>query len=46
MQQNYGSKRDVPDHRDLIRMYGTGEIPSDTKHGLLKYIGHVMTMAG
>ena len=34
MQQNYGSKSDVPDHRDMIRMYGAGEIPSNTKHGL------------
>ena len=41
MQQNYGSKCDVPDHRDMIRMYVAGEIPSNTKHGLVKYFHHV-----
>ena len=41
MQQNYGSKCDVPDHRDRIRTYVAGEIPSNTKHGLVKYIHHV-----
>ena len=37
----HGSKHDIPDRRDVIRMYGLGEIPSDTKHDLVKYISHV-----
>ena len=46
MQRNYGSKRDVPDHRDVIRTYGTGEKPSDKKHDLIKYISHVYNQGG
>ena len=46
MQQNYGSKRDFPDHRDMIRTYSAGEIPSNTKHGLVKYIHHVYDQGG
>ena len=41
MQQYFGGKRDVPDDRDVIRTYGAGERPSDTKHDLIKYISHV-----
>ena len=46
MQQNYGSKRGIPDHRDMIRMYGAGEITSNTKHGLVKYIHRVYDQGG
>ena len=41
MQRYFGGKRDVPDDRDVIRTYGAGERPSDTKHDLIKYISHV-----
>ena len=46
MQKNYGSKRDVPDHRDMIRTYSAGEITSYTKHDLVKYIHHVSDQGG
>ena len=39
--KDLGCKRSVPDHRDMIRMYGAGEIPSNTNHSLVKYIHHV-----
>ena len=45
MQQNYGSKCDVLDHRDMIRMCGAGEIPSNPKHGLVKCVHHVYDQA-
>ena len=44
MQRNYGSKRDVSDHRDLIKRYG--ERPSDKKHDLVRYIHHVYDQGG
>ena len=40
------SKRGVPDHRDMIRTYGAGQIPSNTKHGLVKYIHRVYDQGG
>ena len=46
MQRNYGSKRDVTDHRDVIRTYSADEIPSHTKHDLVKYISHVYNQGG
>ena len=46
MQRNYGSKRDVPDYRDVIRMYGIGEKLSDKRHDLVKCISHVYDQGG
>ena len=45
-QQNYGCKRDVTDHRDMIRTYNAGEITSNTKHGLVKDIHRVYDKGG
>ena len=41
MQRYFGGKHDVPDDRDVIRTYGTGERPSDRKHDLINYINRV-----
>ena len=41
MERTFGGKRDVHDQRDVIRTYGAGERPTDTKHDLVQYISHV-----
>ena len=41
MQRYFGGKCDVHDQRDVIRIYGAGERPSNTKHDLVQYIGQV-----